>query len=320
MKYVATIVSLALGISAPAFSQTIFSDSFESGDMGANNSGVFDWHDSVRTFLVKRDSQMGDLIVYDKTGKVEQQKGFDREWQAKDGDISMMFHYPAGEFWSEQRFSLSRPYPELWIRFWLKVPINFKHSSNSPTNNKLFALWMDQYSAKGAGPTAFWTFWHDGASGSKLAYHYSPGGYKTANAPKELKSFIRYPEDQGRWMQIVMRVKAASGASRNDGIMQFYRRWENESSFTLIHDHRQADIAIPTSGPAGWKAGYFLGWSNPAYAEDTDWLMDDVVLSTTSLLDVEGPEPEPEPEPAPQPGDPGECVSSQVPTVFMPLY
>jgi hypothetical protein len=268
-------------------------------------------------------------MVYNK-GKVFDSFGYDRQWQAKDGDVSMLFHYPAGEFWSEQRFSMREAHPDMWIRFWLKVPINFKHSSNTPTNNKLFALWMDEYSSKGAGPTAFWTFWHDGNSGSNLAYHYSPGGYKTANAAKEYKSFIRYPEDQGRWMQIVMHVKAATSTSSNDGVMQFWRRWEDESSFTLFHDHREADIGIPSGGPDGWKAGYFMGWSNPAYAEDTDWLMDDVVFSTSSLLEATSPAPAPEPEPAPAPApepepepttpvdDTKDCHRPVVPNFMMP--
>lgn len=306
--FAASLVALAMGISTPASSDVVFSDSFETGDLGGNGSLNFDWSGTNRTYLVKRDSKLGDLVVYDKSGKVAIQQGFDRHWQAIDGDISMLFHYPAGEFWSEQRFSLSKAHPELWIRLWLKVPINFKHSANTPTNNKLFALWMDEYSSKGDGPTAFWTFWHDGANGSKLAYHYSPGGYKAANAAKEYTQFIRYPQDQGRWMQIVMHVKAATHADSNDGVMQFYRRWADEPNFTLIHDHRTADIAMPSGGPFGWKAGYFLGWSNPAYEEDTDWLMDDVVFSTTSLLDASNP-------PAPEPDN---CRRPLVPTFLSP--
>lgn len=303
---VASLVFLTVGFSASASSETIFADSFETGDLSGNSSNAFDWTDGVRTYLVKRDAQQGDMIVWDKTGKVSISQGSDRQWNAMDGETSMLFHYPAGEYWSEQRFSFSKAHPEMWIRFWLKVPINFKHSSNSPTNNKLFALWMDEYSSKGDGPTAFWTFWHDGASGSDLAYHYSPGGYRTANSPKEFTSFIRYPEDQGRWMQIVMHVKAATSTSSNDGVMRFWRRWADEESFTLIHDHRSADIGIPSGGPSGWKAGYLMGWSNPAYAEDTDWLLDDLVFSSTSLLE--------DPAPAnPAPAEPDDCRMPVVP-------
>lgn len=310
--FLPSFAALLFTFATPIIAQPIVSESFESGDLSASHSSGFNWSGTNKTSLVKRDANAGDTIIYAHNRATEEVVGFDREWQAIDGDVSMRFNYPAGEYQSEQRFSLEDAHTDLWIRFWLKVPINFKHSSNSPTNNKLFALWMDGYSSKGDGPTAFWTFWHDGSGGSTLAYHYARGGYTVANAAKEQTSFIRYPEDQGRWMQIVMRVKAASSSSANDGIMQFYRRWADESSFTLFHDHRSADIAPPSGGPFGWKAGYFMGWSNPGYAQDTEWLLDDLVISRSSLLEEVSPVEPPEKEP----DSDDSCRPVEVPTIF----
>jgi hypothetical protein len=304
MKYFPiTCLMVAMATSA-VHADDVISDSFETRDMSADGSIDLDWGSTNRTTLVKRDPVLGDLIIYD-DAVVEIQQGFDRQWQAKDGDVSLRFDYPSGtNSWAEQRFALSSAREEIWIRFWLKVPINYKHSSNSPSNSKLFALWMDDYSSKGAGPTVIWEFWNDGAGGSKVAYHYSPGGYRTANSHKQHTSFIRYPDDQGRWMQVVMHIKAASHVDANDGVIRLYRRWADESSFAKLHEDTKADIAPPSSGPEGWKAGYLMGWSNPGYDQQTEWLLDDFKMSSTSLLTVDdttGSPSEPEPTPSPEP-------------------
>lgn len=320
-----TLITVALLASGAAHGQSIISDSFESGDLSAPQAPELKWGGTNNTSLVKRDPVLGDMILYRSNRHEETLMGFDREWQAKHGDIAMRFDFPAGKnSWAEQRFSLESAMPSIWISFWMKVPNNFRHSSNSPGNNKLFALWMDDYSSKGAGPTVIWEFWNNGSGGSNLAYHYSPGGYKTANAHKQHTSFIRYPQDQGRWMQIVLEVHAASRAGANDGVIRTYRRWENESNFTRLHEDRAADIAIPSSGPRGWKAGYLMGWSNPGYSEQTEFLVDDFKVSRTSLLDAPDspsqpspqPGPSPKPEPQPDPGNPGECQPPRVPHIL----
>lgn len=321
-----SLFSLALLASSAVHGQTIISDSFESGDLSARYTDGLRWGGTNNTSLVKRDPVMGDMIIYRSNRQEEVLMGWNREWQAKDGDVAMRFDFPAGaNSWAEQRFSLDSAMPEIWISFWLKVPINFKHSSNSPGNNKLFALWMDDYSSKGAGPTVIWEFWNDGSGGSRLAYHYSPGGYKTANAHKQHTSFIRYPQDQGRWMQIVLHVKAAARPGSNDGLIRTYRRWENESKFSMLHEDLKADIGPPSSGPKGWKAGYLMGWSNPGYAEQTEFLLDDFKISRSSLLDAadspSGPGSKPAPQPEPDPGTmpeqpPAECKPPRIPQIL----
>jgi hypothetical protein len=271
---------------SPAMAQVSASDSFESGDLSAGQTGELVWESTNRTSLVKRDPQLGDMVIFNGSGAVELLES-DKDWRAKDGQVSMRFDFKAGKnAWAEQRFSLQTAQPEIWIRYWLRVPTNFQHVAGNPSNHKLLALWMDDYSSKGAGPSVIWEFWSDGNGGSELAYHYSPGGHRVAGAHKQQKPFISYPADRGRWMQIAMHVKAASSASANDGVIRLYRRWDDEKDFTLLHDDTSADIAAPTSGPFGWKAGYFMGWSNPGYQEPTEWLLDDVALSGSSLLDA----------------------------------
>jgi hypothetical protein len=256
-----------LAIPQLSHSSTFFSGSFESGSLAKENTSTFTWTDASNTSVVTSVSKNGDA-----------------------GTKTLQFTYAAGAFEAEQRFSLAKPYPEIWIRYWARVPTNFKHNQPGagwPTNCKLFALWMDEYSAKGNGPTVIWEFWGNGKNGSDLTVHYSEGKYTITGEHLQGKPFITYPSDQGRWMQILLHVRASSKAGANDGLIETYRRWDIESSFTKLHNVANINIPAPSGGPNGWKAGYFMGWSNPSYVEKTLWYINDVEFSDTSLLALE---------------------------------
>ena len=183
---------------------------------------------------------------------------------------------------SEQRFYLGTPHRNLWIRFWARVPVNFSHNSSSPSNSKFFAIWMDDYSTKGDGSTVIWEFWNNRADGSNLTIHYNEtGGRDTRH--EQSTAFIKVPDDRGRWMQVVIHVKAATSASANDGSAALWRRWGNEADFTQFHNKTGMNFTTPL-GTDGWGGGYLLGWSNPGYLEDTEWLVDTFTLSDHSLL------------------------------------
>ena len=142
------------------------------------------------------------------------------------------------------------------------------------TNNKLWAIWMDDYSARGAGPTVVWEFWPDAANlgGSVLAVHWSTGEHTGGNAHRMHTPFFRVPEDRGRLIDIITHVRAATSRGAQDGVVQLWRRGEGDARYTLIHDVHDADIApgLPSETPVrAWAHGYLLGWANSGYAEDT---------------------------------------------------
>ncbi|MFO1390037.1 hypothetical protein [Cellvibrio sp.] len=176
------------------------------------------------------------------------------------------------------------------MKYWFRVPTNFEHVApepNWPTNNKLFAIWMDDYSAHGKGPSVIWEYWDNGQGGSDLAVHFSEGSYTGAGPHLQFQPFINASTDKGRWMQLVLHVKAATttaGVSNNDGLIETYRRWEGESTFVRLHQVTQANIAPATTGPNGWQAGYFMGWSNPGFAAQTDFYVDDVEFADSMDL------------------------------------
>ncbi|MCF6299533.1 MAG: hypothetical protein L3J52_00175 [Proteobacteria bacterium] len=291
--FIATISLVYKSINA----QVLITDSFESLDMGGTNLDGFSWANNNRTSVVTQDLIDGPVAVYNNgaiynIASPTMPDGSARNWTAFGGDYSLRFRYPAGETWAEQRFDLGGAYPDLWMSFWLRVPTNFKHGINPNTpnasNNKLFSIWMDGYETAGDGPTVTWNFWSAGAGGdsSELRVSFSEGGNTANGGQLQPASFITYPSDQGRWMQIVIHVVAATNASSNDGVIELSRRWDGDSAFAQLHLITDANIAIPAAGPEGWAAGYLMGWANARYQTDTEWLLDGIIFSETSLIDV----------------------------------
>ncbi|WP_417566830.1 hypothetical protein [Marinobacter sp.] len=276
-----TALALTSLLASMANGAPLIVDSFESGDMSATNGDGFDWHPNNRTSVVT-----AERVVYN-NGEKDVAIPSGRDWDPKHGEHSLRFRYGAGDHMAEQRFNLGGDYEDIWFQYWVKVPINYSHGQSSPNNHKFFALWMDGYSYKGEGPTVAWEFWGASDGSSRLAFHYSEGSSTIMGGHQGRADFISVPDDRGRWMEITIHAKASSNGQSNDGVIELWRRWENESPSQrmLMHQKTDAVLPIPTQGPQGWHAGYFMGWANAAYAKDTEWLVDYITISTEPLLD-----------------------------------
>lgn len=279
---VAFLIVGAMALPQVGWSGVIFHDDFESGGIKSTNADGFAWSGSLspRIAIARSD---GYLIVDDR-GAVSGPHP-SRQYEGFESDHALHFLYPANESWTEKRFSLGAAYPDLWIRFHARVPINFKHRNSRPSNNKLFAIWMDDYENKGDGATVVWNYWHDGYGGSELAFVINEGGRVASGGQSQHFQFIDDSLDRGRWMEIVIHVKASTSPSSYDGVVELFRRWQGESNFIRFHEKYDAKLSLPANGPAGWSAGYLLGWSNPGFDSDTEWLIDNFTLSSEPLVD-----------------------------------
>lgn len=279
-----TAMALASFLASTANGEPLIVDSFESGDMSATNADGFDWGRNNRTSIVTSEA-----VVYN-NGDRDVAIPSGRDWEPKEGDHSLRFRYAAGDNMSEQRFNLGGAYEDLWLQYWVRVPVNYSHGQRSPSNHKFFALWMDGYSHKGEGPTIAWEFWGSDDGSSRLAFHYSEGSYNILGGHQGHDDFISVPGDRGRWMEITIHAKASSNGHSNDGVIELWRRWGNESPSErkLMHQTTDAVLPLPSQGAQGWKAGYFMGWANAAYARDTEWLIDHITISDQSLIDTQG--------------------------------
>ncbi len=278
--------ALAIG-QLPAAAEVIISEDFETGTLGQSQTGSFSWGRSVRISVVNGGGEVTWAGNDEKKGPYPE-----KQFEGYESEYALRFFYPAETSWSEQRFDFGAAHPEVWIRFQTRVPINFKHRNNEQGGiNKFFALWMGKY-LSGEGPTVVWSFWpfpeDDGSSSLQVTYKKTGGAGTRYTQGFE---FIRYPDDQGQWMEIVLHVKAATSDQLDDGVIELYRRWAGQKKFVQYHAIYDAPISAAPGEPQGWSAGYLMGWSNPQYSEDTDWLLDNFTVSTTSLLGEVGNPP-----------------------------
>lgn len=284
---------------SPVWAQVIFEDGFESADLGHSQSG-FKWGGPNRTSIVRDDQYR----VWANRESMMDGPYEDREWENAPGSVgrhALRFYYPAGTAMSEQRFSLGGAYPELWMSYWIRVPINYTHGTIGPgpgyRNQKFSAVWTDAYSGSGQ-PVVVFNLWDDrnawnaeGNIGSSYSTVSISNATNMSSAHKEqFRDFIRFPEDRGRWMHVVSQFKIASSRGAEDGVVRWWRRWSNETEYTLISDRSNLGIGTDT-GPAGFTGGYLMGWANGKYEEDTEFLVDDFKVSKSSLLNPGGPAP-----------------------------
>ena len=94
--------------------------------------------------------------------------------------------------------------------------------------------------------------------------------------------------DQGRWMHVVYYMRASTGGGATDGQISWYRKWDGDANYTTIDDLDNIEVPVGTASLAagydGWGSGYLMGYANAPYDVETEWLIDDFNMSTTSLL------------------------------------
>lgn len=283
-----TAISVAILFNSPLTSAaTILADSFESKTLSApgspspavNTSG-FSWGGTNYTSVVGVVNNLATRVF---NGSVINEIVQGADFTCFSSTYCLRFRYPAGGDIAEQRFNLGTAQRDVWFRYWVRVPKNYTHGARSPSNHKFFALWMDAY--EGNAPLLIWEFWGTGNGGSTLGFHFRPTG--GSDGPHlDQKPFISVPADRGRWMQVVIHAKASTSSGSNDGVIQLWRRWSNETSFTQLHNYTTANFS-PVAN-SGWRYGYLMGWANAPYAEETEWLIDDMTIANESLLAVSG--------------------------------
>lgn len=243
---------------------TIVHENFQGGIDESPYSSGFNWNNGTRT------------------GTVE-------EGHSNPG--SLQFRYPAGNNgMSEQRFSLGAAYPELWFRYWIKVPANWEHGGGN-SNNKFFAIWMDEYERKGA--TGVIQTRDSGGHSIISPYVRTRDNKHLGEEPGNM--LIDISADRGRWMQVVIHVKMASGPQNSDGVFELYRRWEGNDQFETIFSNTNWDN-FHVGGNKGFTHGYLMGWANADQPRSSEWLIDDFLVSKDSLLNTNAA-----PAPAPKP-------------------
>lgn len=274
--------SFAAVVGAALFSVTLANaaptvvDSFESANLSAPdgpapalNASGFRWGYTNYTSIVGMVNGQPTRVY---SGSVTNDIWAGHDFKCYDGTYCLRFRYAPGNNMSEQRFDLGRAYPDLWVRYWIRVPTNFYHGGQ---NNKFAAFWTSVYDGPG---DITWQTRPAGGGSAKLVVQ--DGGTQQVEVDAGA-NFIRVPDDRGRWMQVVIRMIPATASGANNGTIQFYRRWSNEASFTLLYSKTNARFY---EGGQGVRAGYLMGWANDPYTQETEWLLDQFTVAPDSLL------------------------------------
>jgi hypothetical protein len=142
-----------------------------------------------------------------------------------------------------------------------------------PVNNKLLAIWCDDYSSHGKGSTIVWQtdHWTDNTENVVLTVGYSVGNNTVTGGVVDGGILIR-PADYGKYMDIIFHGKFSTSQGANNGIIRSWVRKEGQTGYTRFHNITNANMNKPTNVPASeqfWKRGYLMGWSNSGFDQTT---------------------------------------------------
>lgn len=262
----------------------IFNESFESGkmdtqkDAGNLNNIGFKWESNNNTSIINS------LAEIWSNGVKNTPKPTSKDWTALDGQNSLRFRYAAystgsgNEVWSEQRFNM-QPQNELWLQWSFRVPTNYSHDNADAgaANNKFISIWMDDYEGRGIGST-FWLSMEKGADATKtnLAWTYSAGQKTGSKTMREQVPFIDANTDKGKWITVRLHLKNASSNDQSDGMVETWIKKHPDTTFKKIHEDKA--VAFYSDAIKGFRAGYFFGWANGAFSNETEFLLDNIKI------------------------------------------
>ena len=250
-------MSEALAVTAifSASDSVLFQDGFESGDLTHTQNNIRWAQEGVRTSISTTPAPV------------------------REGARSFEFSFEAAvddkDSFSEHRILLTPKYTDLWIMYDLYVPVNYHHRTQRDSdNNKFFAIFRNPYTSPGFQVNFSTT--PNGSGGSNIDVRYMNNGAEQGSlTPTSGQNFIT-STDAGRWHTIIMHFKVPTGQNTNDGIMQL---WKNGSEIINITNL----ASWGGSGANYFDQAYVLGWSNSGYTEQTNFYVDNFVISSKPL-------------------------------------
>lgn len=276
-----------------ALADEIFSTSFASGslEIGAQQENGFYWKVPTRATVSTENP---------KTGTHSLRLAF-QPATAESGSTHSR---------AQADYALGGRYPDLWIKYDMFVPSNYKHRATGSLvktyNNKFMMVWGGDYSdsTKKEGPKLGAHYYPEGNNESKLIAYAGSRVNGVTNidnnwtCPKG--SLVRgvsactggkgpnaiTTNDVGHWMTLVVHMKYASKAN-NDGVYEIWKtNWQGQTEKLIdIQDGPwYGSQALSTLPARGFDNGYFLGAHNSGYAVETVFYIDNITFSTSPLV------------------------------------
>lgn len=163
-----------------------------------------------------------------------------------------------------QRFDLGGGYPEIWMRYDLRVPENYHHrDAPGPDNQKFLRVYERPDLGRGRIGGASYNPLGDGSS--YLYVQWSDADHRPLSGQdRDQGSVVERPfwSHRGSWLSVGWHLRLASGPDASDGLIRLYLAGEK--------------VAYRESIPwwwdgSGFGSGYLMGWANAGWEEDTDF-------------------------------------------------
>ncbi len=163
--------------------------------------------------------------------------------------------------------------------------------------DKIMALWADNYSLDGTGPTIILGVNHDWTFGSTKNAIFTVG-YRPAGAVGDGSrsgaadiggGALFTSAYRGKYIDLAIHVRYSSSPCARNGVIETWLRYEGEGAFTRRHDIRDADIDRPLNlagDQQKWQRGYLMGYSNNGYDEQTTFHISRIELFRTRPQDL----------------------------------
>lgn len=167
----------------------------------------------------------------------------------------------SSHWWSEQRFTINSNPQEVWVEFMVRLPENWDMPGQWQ-NNKLFAIWSDDYSTTGDVQAVFEYAGTNNSANLRVICMTEQGkcGDGTLHGGPLFDTSMR-----GQWVQIRIHVRVGTSGE--------IHLWRDGS---LMYSHR---LPLWYSGGSNYlRHGYILGYDNSRFGEQTDFYVDDFKL------------------------------------------
>ena len=243
----------------------MFTDSFETGDRSHTSDG-FIWSSNSANATISTE--------HAHTGRYSLKCSYAGKPSGLDGSC-------------EQRFKLGGPHTELWVRWYLRIPDNYTHRADSPSNNKLLVTWSKDYKDMGNRQSIYYWAASDGTGSSTMTYLPTLGSH-LGRGP----TIVSVPADRGKWFEYTMHWQLASGSGTKDGVLQLWLGKGDAERQLIFDDHKVSNWGPDFGNDPAYNfldQGYLMGWANSGYEADTAFYIDDVTFSSTPIIDSPKP-------------------------------
>jgi len=296
-------------VSQQAFGDFLFTENFdgylEGSKANQNNKATASspvlWTDEAYTSIVAMEKTRGLIGLEGVTIKTNPKVATNSIVRSGGSPSALLFNYKEGpNSWSEQRFDINQAVlgkkglSEMWIQYDLFIPGNYRTVDAYPHydgtfggGHKILALYADSYDSTNM---IFGQLFARKDLNGLPGYDgnaYNNSTLTTFKNDKRIytqfeidtsrkRAWIFIDRDLGKWQRRTIRFKFPTSDMSNDGVVQVWIQRADGDVSTLVD---RSDGSFYGYNQNYFNAGYFNGWSNDGFDDQTYFVLDNVIIT-----------------------------------------